>query len=56
MDLSNLNEILSVILNDGESFTYLNELVSQLNTLENQANIWNGKRIHIFTAYQILIF
>jgi hypothetical protein len=48
VDFSNLNEYLSVILNDRESSVYLNEIFSQLNSLKNQTNIWNGKSMYIF--------
>ncbi len=48
VDFSNLNEFLSVILNDRESSVYLNEIFSQLNSLKNQTNIWNGKSMYIF--------
>lgn len=42
-DLSQLSENLQMILNDGESFNSLTNLSSQLNSLRNQTNIWDGK-------------
>ena len=44
---SNLTESVSIILNDGEASGLLSELFSQLDSLKNYTNIWNGKSSYL---------